>query len=358
MLQTMNATFEIPITKASRSRIKEVDFTNLEFGKHIADHMFIADYAEGEWQNIRIIPYGNLSLSPAILGLHYGQTVFEGMKAFRMIDGRISIFRMDKHWERMNKSLHRMCMPQIPEDLFISAVHKLVKVDRQWVPKQEDSSLYIRPLVFATEVRLGVKVSDEYKFIILNSPVGPYYPKPLRVKVETEYVRAAEGGTGYAKCGGNYGGSFYAAYLAKKQGFDQVLWTDSKEHKYFDEAGTMNLMFIFDGTLVTPPISTAILDGVTRASILELARDMNVPYEERRVSIAEVKDAIKKGILKEAFGAGTAAVVAPIKTISIYGKDYDLPAWNENSFMIKVKNQLSDIRTGRQPDLHGWNYII
>lgn len=354
----MNAILEIPVTKTKRSRIRDVNFRKLEFGKHIADHMFMADWDGSEWRDAKIIPYGKLSLSPAILGLHYGQTVFEGLKAFRMIDGRISIFRLDKHCERMNKSLERMCMPLIPEELFISAVHKLIEVDKQWVPKEEDASLYIRPLIFATEERLGVKVSEQYKFIILTSPVGPYYPKPLRVKVETEYVRAAEGGTGYAKCGGNYGGAFYASVLAKKQGFDQVLWTDSREHKYFDEAGTMNILFMFDGTLVTPPLSSAILDGVTRASILELARDMSVPVEERKVSVSEVKEALKKGLLEEAFGAGTAAVVAPIKSISIYGKDYDLPAWDEHSFMMRVKNLLAEIRTGRQPDLHGWNYIV
>lgn len=358
MFETMHATLEIPVTNTKRSRIKEVDFRKLEFGVHLSDHMFTADYANGEWQDAKIIPYGDLSFSPAILALHYGQSVFEGMKAFRMKDGRISVFRMEKHWERMNKSLERMCMPAIPEELFMSAIHKLVDLDRQWVPKEDDSSLYIRPLVFATEERLGVKVSDQYKFIVLTCPVGPYYPKPLRVKVEMEFVRAAEGGTGYAKCAGNYGGSFYAAARAKKEGFDQVLWTDSKEHKYFDEAGTMNLFFLINGVLVTPPLSTTILDGVTRASIIDIARDMNVPVEERKVTVAEVKEALKKGTLAEAFGSGTAAVVAPIKIINIGGKDYTIPDWVENCFMLKAKKQLSDIRHGRLPDVHGWNYII
>lgn len=358
MFETMNETIEIPVTKTKRSRLKDINFRKLEFGAHLADHMFSADYENGEWQDAKILPYGNLSFSPAILALHYGQSVFEGMKAFRMSDGRISVFRIEKHLDRLNKSLERMCMPQIPEELFVSAIHKLVEVDRQWVPKEEDSSLYIRPLVFATEERLGVKVSDRYKFMVLTSPVGPYYPKPLRVKVETEFVRAAEGGTGYAKCAGNYGGSFYASSRARKEGFDQVLWTDSKEHKYFDEAGTMNLFFLLDGILVTPPLSTTILDGVTRASILDIARDLNLPAEERRVTIAEVKEALKKGTLSEAFGTGTAAVVAPIKTISISGKDYNLPDCDESCFMLRAKKQLSDIRHGRQPDIHGWNYII
>ncbi len=354
----MNATIEIPITQATISRISEVDFKTLEFGKHIADHMFMADYADGDWQSAKIIPYGNLSLSPAILALHYGQSVFEGMKAFRMTDGRVSVFRMEKHWHRLNKSLDRMCMPEIPEDLFTSAIHKLVELDKEWVPKEKESSLYLRPLVFATEARLGVKVSDQYKFMVLSSPVGPYYAKPLRVKVETEYVRAAEGGTGFAKCAGNYGGSFYPSQLARKEGFDQILWTDSKEHLYFDEAGTMNVLFVFGDTLVTPPLSTTILDGVTRASILDLARDMKMKVEERKISIREVQDGISKGVVSEAFGAGTAAVVAPIKSISINGTEYNLPDPTEKSFMVRVKKQISDIRSGNAPDLHGWNYVI
>lgn len=354
----MNTTTEISVTRTTRSRIKEVDFKNLEFGKNISDHMFLADYADGEWRNAQVAPYGDLSLSPAILALHYGQTVFEGMKAFKMQDGRISIFRVDRHWERLNKSLQRMCMPEIPEELFLAALHKLIETDSKWVPKEKDSALYVRPLMFATEARLGVKVSEQYKFVILTSPVGPYYPKPLRVKVETEYVRAAEGGVGFAKCGGNYGGAFYPSQLAKKQGFDQVLWTDSKEHKYFDEAGTMNLFFVFDGTVVTPPLSTAILDGVTRDSVLAIARQLNYPIEERKVSLSEVKDGLKKGILQEAFGTGTAAVIAPIKFISIQGKDYELPDFDNNSLVVRAKNQIVDIRNGSAPDLFGWNYII
>ena len=354
----MNTTTEISVTRTTRSHIKEVNFKNLEFGKNISDHMFLADYADGEWRNAQVVPYGDLSLSPAILALHYGQTVFEGMKAFTMQDGRISIFRVDRHWERMNKSLQRMCMPEIPEELFLAALHKLIETDSKWVPKEKDSALYVRPLMFATEARLGVKVSEQYKFVILTSPVGPYYPKPLRVKVETEYVRAAEGGVGFAKCGGNYGGAFYPSQLAKKQGFDQVLWTDSKEHKYFDEAGTMNLFFVFDGTVVTPPLSTAILDGVTRDSVLAIARQLNYPIEERKVSLSEVKDGLKKGILQEAFGTGTAAVIAPIKFISIQGKDYELPDFDNNSLVVRAKNQIVDIRNGSAPDLFGWNYII
>ena len=251
-----------------------------------------------------------------------------------------------------------MCMPEIPEELFLAALHKLIETDSKWVPKEKDSALYVRPLMFATEARLGVKVSEQYKFVILTSPVGPYYPKPLRVKVETEYVRAAEGGVGFAKCGGNYGGAFYPSQLAKKQGFDQVLWTDSKEHKYFDEAGTMNLFFVFDGTVVTPPLSTAILDGVTRDSVLAIARQLNYPIEERKVSLSEVKDGLKKGILQEAFGTGTAAVIAPIKFISIQGKDYELPDFDNNSLVVRAKNQIVDIRNGSAPDLFGWNYII
>ncbi|GIV34279.1 MAG: branched-chain-amino-acid transaminase 1 [Chitinophagales bacterium] len=354
----MIATLHIPVTRVQQSRISHVDFHNLEFGKYISDHMFSADYIGGEWKNTQIIPYGDLSVSPSSLALHYGQIVFEGMKAFRMRDGRISVFRIKKHLERLNRSLERMCMPQVSEELFVSAIHKLIETDRQWVPEQEQAALYLRPLIFASEPKLGVKISEQYKFLILASPAGAFYPKPLRVKVETRYVRAAEGGTGFVKCAGNYGGAFYPTYLAKQEGYDQVLWTDAHEHRFLDESGTMNLMFVVDGQLLTPPLSSTILDGVTRDSILQLARDMQFPCSEQKISIQEIEQALHEGRVTEAFGTGTAAVVAPIKVIGIAGKDYTLPDWSEKSFMIRVKKILQDIRTGNLPDRHQWNYII
>jgi len=347
-----------PIEKTKQSRISEVDFQNLEFGKIISDHMILADYKNGNWETPRIVPFGDLRMSPAMLSLHYGQSVFEGMKAFYMKDGKINIYRPHRHHARLQKSLDRMCMPGIPEDMFIQSLHALVEFDKAWIPKAEGSSLYLRPVVFATESRLGVKVADEYKFIVLTTPAGTYLNKPFRLKVEDTYVRTAEGSPGFAKCAGNYGGAFYPSQIAKQEGYDQILWTDHKEHKYIDEVGMMNVMFMIDGKLVTPKLSTAILDGVTRDSILTLAKDMGIPTEERRVSIDELEAGFKDGTVSEAFGAGTAAVVATIALINIRGTDYTISPPSEKSFQNKVKEKLNQIRLGSAPDIHEWNYVI
>jgi len=354
----MTPPIDIPVGITPNSRLNEIDFDNLEFGKHTADHMLLAEYANGTWGQPRIVPFGEISLSPTSLVLHYAQTVFEGMKAFKMNDGRVSIFRVDKHYNRFLKSLERMCMPAIPEDIFKEGLKKLVSIDKEWIPSTEGGALYLRPFMIATEQRLGVKVSDRYLFMIVSSPVGPYYAKPLNMKIETEYVRAAEGGTGYAKCGGNYGASFLPTQMARQQGFDQVLWTDAKEHKYLDEAGTMNVMFVMDGILATPPLSTSILDGVTRDSILALAAEMGMKAEQRRITVEELETALGEGRVSEAFGAGTAAVVAPIQSISVNGKNYQLPGWSDDNFMIKVKNKLSNIRHGLEPDTKTWNTVL
>lgn len=351
-------THTLSIERIAQSRLSEVDFNNLEFGKYIADHMVVADYSNGRWHEPKVVPFGDLKFSPAMLALHYGQSVFEGMKAFRMHDGRINIFRPHRHHQRLNKSLDRMCMPAISEQHFIQSLHTLIDLDRNWVPTAEGASLYIRPLVFASEARLGVKVADQYKFIVMNSPVGAYLNKPFRLKVEDHYVRTAEGGPGFAKCAGNYGGAFYPSQIARQQGFDQILWTDHKEHQYIDEVGMMNVMFVINGKLITPQLTTAILDGVTRDSILKLATDTGMPVEERRVSLQEVEEGFKSGTLTEAFGAGTAAVVAPIEVIHLKGVDYKIALPNEGSFQNRVKKRLNDLRLGLVPDTYGWNYIV
>ncbi|NOT75969.1 MAG: branched-chain amino acid aminotransferase [Cyclobacteriaceae bacterium] len=354
----MTLTASIPVQKTSHSRLKETDFDNLEFGKYISDHMLISDWAAGNWSEPVIVPFGELKMTPAILALHYGQSIFEGMKAFKRPDGTINIFRPHKHLDRMNKSLDRMCMPRITFDMFIQCLHALIEVDKDWIPTFEGSSLYIRPVVFASESRLGVKVADKYKFVILTSPVGPYYSKPFRLKVEDHFTRTADGGTGFAKCAGNYGGAFYPTQVAKNEGFDQILWTDHKEHKYIDEVGMMNVMFVMNGKIVTPNLSSAILDGITRDSLLTMAREMGLPVEERRVSIDELEEGFKNKTLTEAFGAGTAAVVAPIAVIHIHGTDYQLPAVSSSSIQQKLKAKLTDVRLGNTPDAHNWNYII
>jgi len=349
---------DIPVRKVNHSRISEVDFDQLEFGKYIADHMLVCDYAGGEWKQPHIVPYANLSLSPSALALHYGQTVFEGMKAFRMHDGRINIFRMEKHYDRFVKSLQRMCMAVPPKDIFMEGLMQLIGVDKAWVPTQKGHALYLRPFVFASEARFGVKVSEEFRFVIFTGPVPALYTDPIKVKVETHYIRAARGGTGFAKCGGNYGASFLPTQNARLAGYDQVLWTDAKENKFIEESGMMNVMFVINNTLVTAPLSDSILDGVTRDSLLTLANDLGYKIEERAVAITELEQAFRSGTITEAFGAGTAAVVAPIKTIHINGTDLMLPKYDENKLMFKLKNKLEQIRLGTDVDTHNWNFII
>jgi branched-chain amino acid aminotransferase len=354
----MELTTEIKIRKTLHSRIREVDFNHLEFGKHISDHMLICDYHDTEWHDAQIVPFANLSLSPATLAFHYGQTVFEGMKAFLMDDGHINIFRMDKHYNRFVKSLERMCMAVPPNEIFAEGLKKLVSLDREWVPRQTDCALYLRPFVIATESAFGVKVSSEYRFIIFTSPVPSVYAKPIKLKVETEYIRAAKGGTGFAKCGGNYGGAFYPTQLAKQQGYDQVLWTDAAQNKFIEESGMMNVMFVIADTIVTPPLSDTILDGVTRDSLVQLAADTGIKIEERPVSIDELKKSFLNDTITEAFGVGTAAVVAPVKTINIDDTDYHLPEYSHENLSFKLKRKLERIRTGKEDDVHNWNFIV
>ncbi len=348
----------IRVRKTTHSKLTEVDFGALEFGKHISDHMLVCDYAEGEWHTPHIVPFGNLVASPSMLALHYGQTVFEGMKAFRMEDGRSNIFRMEKHYNRFVRSLERMCMAIVPKEIFVEGLSRLVELDQAWIPEQPGTALYLRPFAFASEAKFGLKVADEYRFIIFTGPVPPLFAHPVKVKVETDYIRAARGGTGFAKCGGNYGGTFYPTLQAKKEGYDAVLWTDAKENKYIEESGSMNVMFVINGTLVTPPLSDSILDGITRDSLLTLARDLAYKTEERPISVQELEEAFKKGTITEAFGAGTAAVVAPIGTIHINGADHQLPPYTKTSISTRLKYRIERIRTGKEEDKFGWNFVI
>ena len=330
---------------------------SIPFGVQPTEHMFIAEYKDKQWHNSRIVPFADLSMSPFALCLHYGQTVFEGMKAFQMENGKIAIFRPEKHYSRFQKSLQRLCMPEVPKGLFMEALHQLVQLDGAWVPEEADGALYIRPFMIASEERLGVKVADEYIFMIVCTPSYQYYSKPLRVKVEDKFSRAADGGTGFAKCGGNYGAAFLPAQMAKEQGFDQVIWTDSKTHELIEESGTMNLMFFMDDTLVTAPLSGTILDGVTRDSLITLAKEQGIKVEERPIKHSEIKQALEAGKKVEAFGAGTAAVIAPIQTISMGGKDYTCYI-GEDAMMFKLAKDLYNIRRGLSVDTLNWNYII
>ena len=348
---------EHTISITSQAERKVTDTKSVPFGKVPTEHMFVATYKDGIWQDAQVVPFHDLTLSPLALCLHYGQTVFEGMKAFMTEDGHINIFRVDKHYDRFTKSLHRMCMPAVPKSLFTNALHQLIQLDADWVPRDADGSLYVRPFMIATEDRIGVKISDEYLFMIVCSPAFQYYANPLRVKIETAYVRAANGGTGTAKCGGNYGGAFYPTQLAREAGYDQVLWTDSVHNEFIEESGTMNAMFFIDNVLITPELSGTILDGVTRDSLLTIAREKGIAVEERQISYNELIDAFENGKRVEAFGAGTAAVVAPIAVIAIGHKEYDCYT-GPDAMMYQLQKDLFNIRKGIAPDTHNWNYII
>jgi branched-chain amino acid aminotransferase len=349
---------EIVVQPTKHSRLGEVDFNNLGFGNYVSDHMLVCNYANGNWDTPKITAFGDLTMSPTTLALHYGQSVFEGMKAFKLEDGRVNLFRLNKHYDRFVKSLERMCMALIPEEIFMEGIHRLVEVDKNWIPSQQGSSLYIRPFMFASEGKFGVHVSNEYRFVIFTGPVGPAFSRPIALKVETEYVRAARGGTGFAKCAGNYGGAFLPTHKAREAGFDQVCWTDARENKYIEESGMMNAMFVIDGTLVTPPLSDSILDGITRDSLLAVAGDLGIAAEERPISIDELEKAFRHNTITEAFGAGTAAVVAPIVRINVNGIDHHLPEYTGDALMFKLKNKLEAIRSGKDTDKYGWNYLF
>ena len=354
----MTETLDIKITKTNNSRLAQTDFNDLPFGHIFSDHMFVADYANGEWKNFEIVPYGDILVGPGISSLHYGQSFFEGLKAYKHNDGTVSIFRPDKNAARFNKSAERLCMPTLPEEVFLQSIAALVDIDKDWIPQRANHSLYIRPFMFATDKFLGVTPSKTYKYMVLTCPVGPYFSKTLRVKIETHYTRAAEGGMGYAKSSGNYGVSMYPARKATEEGFDQLIWTDAKEHKYIEEMGAANAMFVLDGKLITPLAQDTILDGVTRDTVIALAREWGFPVEERKVSVAEIMEGAKNGRLTDAFGAGTAATIASVGSITNDGEEYTLIDPKEREFSQKVLKTMNDIKYGNIPDTHGWNYIV
>lgn len=349
---------QITFDPISKSRIDEVDFNQLSFGRSFADHMLVAEYANGAWQRVNIQPYGPLSYQPAMMSLHYGQAIFEGMKGYRSAAGDILVFRPEENLKRFNKSALRMCMPEVPAEIFLGGLKKLLEIDKAWVPQQEGCSLYIRPFMFATDEYVGVTPSTTYKFIIFNCPVGSYYAKPLKVRVETQYIRAAKGGVGFAKNAGNYGGSLYPTQQAIQDGYDQIIWTDAATHQFVEEAGTMNLMFIVNGALVTAPTGDTILDGVTRKSVIQIAKDWGLDVQERPISVKELVEGISTGTVTEAFGAGTAAVIAPIQTIGFEGKDYELPARKDSDFSAKVFTEINQIRLGEIPDTRNWVWKV
>jgi branched-chain amino acid aminotransferase len=347
-------TLQISIEKVEQSGIHQVDFEHLPFGKIFSDHMFVATYENGSWQDPKIVPYSKLSLSPSSAVIHYGQSIFEGMKAYKNEQGEVSLFRPMDNLKRLNRSAERMCMPKLPQEFFMEGLRQLILLDQAWIPTSEDGSLYIRPFMFASDEYIGVKPSESYKFIIITAPVAKYYNEPVKVLVENNYTRAVEGGVGYVKVAGNYGRSLYPAKVAQEKGYHQLIWTDAIEHKYIEESGTMNVMFVIGDTLVTPPISNTILAGITRDSVLTLARDWGYNVEERRVNIDEIVFAAERGILNDAFGTGTAATIAHIAQIGYKGTDYFLPPTNERTMSNKLSEALHQIRRGLAPDQHNW----
>ena len=342
------------IEKITQSRISDVDFNELPFGSFFSDHMLVADFENGQWQEPKIIPFQRLPFSPSLSAINYGQAIFEGMKAYYGSDGNILLFRPMDNFKRMNTSAERMCMPEIPEEIFMNGLKELLKVDRAWVPKTDGASLYIRPVLFATDEAIGVKPSETYKFCIVTCPVQSFFKDPLKVYVETHYTRASEGGFGYAKAAGNYGGAMYPTKLAQKNGFHQVIWTDATEHKYLEESGAMNLMVVIGDTLITPKLTESKLAGITRDSVLKVAKHWNVKTEERNISINEIIDAFNNQTLKELFGCGTAANIAPIKMFGYAGKEYPMPVSNDEFFSVKVARYLSNIKQGKTEDIFGW----
>lgn len=349
-------TINIDIKRVEKSRINEIDFDNIDFAKIYSDHMFVCDFEDGKWQTPAIIPYGMMEISPATPAIHYGHGVFEGMKAYKNDNGNVSLFRPYDNFNRLNISGHRLCFPELPEEIFMEGLKTLLDLDKDWVPSKPGTSLYVRPFIFSTEEFIGIRPSQRFKFMIITSPVGSYYSFPVKVKVETKYTRAAPGGTGYAKAAGNYAGSIYPAKLAQDKGYHQLIWTDSKEHKYIEESGTMNVMFILNDTLITPPAGDTILKGITRDSVLTIARDWGMKVEERPITVEEIIQGAKEGSLSEAFGVGTAATVSSIELIGHEDKDYQLPS--EMKFAAKIGEELEAIKTGKKEDRFGWNHFI
>jgi branched-chain amino acid aminotransferase len=349
----MTSTHEIVVDKVERSRINDVDFSNLAFGKTFSDHMLQCTWRDGEWQDAQIKPYGPITVEPSCKAFHYGQAIFEGMKAFRSENDDVHLFRPYDNWERFNESAKRMAMPVVPEEIFMDGLKKLIELDRDWVRKGEGVSLYLRPFMIASENGVAAAPSTEYTFMIVMSPARAYYRGEVRVVIASDYSRAADGGVGYAKAAGNYGASFYPNNLALEEGYQQVIWTDAATHQYLEEAGTMNIFVRIGDELLTSPHNDRILNGVTRRSVIQLAKDHGIKITERRVSIKEMNDAAANGELKEIFGTGTAAVIVPILGYKHKEFIHELPEI-EDSYATKFKTGLSDIHYHRVEDQHDW----
>ncbi len=345
---------DIHINPVIQSRFNTVDFSNLVFGKEFSDHIFIADFDGNSWGNYRIQPYGPIPLSPSLSCMHYGQAIFEGMKAFRTEKNEIQIFRPLDNLRRMNQSAERMCMPFIPEEMFMEGLKALCRIDQKWVSSLNDNALYLRPFLIASDDSLGIRPSQNYMFMIYGCAVGGYYSEPLKVKVETHYVRSCQGGVGEAKTAGNYAAALYATQIAQKEGYHQVLWTDAFEHKYLEELGSSNLFIRIGKTLITPSTTGTVLKGVTRDSVIKLAQNLGYAVEERAVSIDEVLAWNSQGKLDELFATGTAASIIGIAQLD-YKETTICIAPKENSLAKILNSKLDNIKRSKEEDIFGWN---
>lgn len=347
----------IEIERAKTSKIPSVDFNNLVFGKVFTDHMFECDFKNGKWQEPKIRPYGPLSLEPSARVFHYGQAVFEGMKAYKDDQDTIWLFRPDENFKRINKSSVRLAIPEFPEEYFFEGLKELLRLDSEWIKKGVGNSLYLRPFVIATQPSVMASPADEYKFMIICSPAQSYYGGEVRVKIAEHYSRAASGGFGAAKAAGNYAGQFYPTRLAQEEGYQQMIWTDSNTHQYLEEAGTMNVFFRINDTLITCPTSDRILDGVTRKSVIDVAERSGIEVQVRPITVTELTEAANAGTLKEIFGSGTAAVINPIKGFGYKGTDWELPKL-ERSYADMIRNAIVDIQYNLAEDPFGWRYKV
>ena len=354
--------YEISITKTQTPKAKPADESKLGFGKLFTDHMFIMDYKQGEgWYNGRIVPFGPIAIHPASTVLHYGAEIFEGMKAYRAADGTIRMFRPMENVRRLNNSAERLCLPQLDEEGCLDILNTLVELEKDWVPHSEGTSLYIRPFLFGNDPHLGVHAVKEATFVVICSPVGAYYAEginPVKIAIESEDVRAVRGGTGFAKCGGNYAASLRAGQRAEEKGYTQVLWLDGVERKYIEEVGAMNVMFKISGKIVTPALSGSILPGITRKSCLELLKDWGFEVQERPIGVDELFEAAANGTLEEAWGTGTAAVVSPIGHLFYNGNTYTVSNNEIGEVTQKLYDNLTGIQWGKVEDAHGWSYVV
>lgn len=340
-----------------KSKIASVDFDNLPFGHVFSDHMLVCDYENGAWKIPTIVPYGPITIDPSAKIFHYGQSIFEGMKAYKDKNDEVFLFRPLENHKRLNMSAKRLAIPEIPENYFMEGLTALLKLDHDWIPSKDGSSLYIRPFMFASGLGFHASPADAYKFMIALAPSGPYFSQKVNILIEEKYARAANGGVGFAKAGGNYAAQFYPTKLANDKGYDQVIWTDDNTHEYIEEAGAMNIFIRIHDTLMTGPTNDRILDGITRKSILQIAEDEGIKTEVRKVSVAEVVEAAKNGSLKEMFGAGTAAVISPIAMFGYQNNDYDLPDLT-NSYAALLKKKITDIQTNKSEDPYGWRVKV